>query len=427
MPIDFELSEEQRQLQINARQFAEQVLAPVAETIDRSPDAWTAFTASREAFREFGRAGFTKVFIPTEFGGAGLSLLDLAIATEELARFDVNVPTTLLGNGLALYPIIHYGTPEQRERFLRPFSDDTEGELLGALAFTEVEGGANFDSADPKGGIQTIARLEGDEWVITGEKHYTTNGTGWNRTGCHLYTVVCRIDDALPANEGLAVIVVEGDRPGIVVGDVYDKLGHRGVISPRIEFDHVRVPVDNLIGQPGVQAKAIFIEAFSWTGALIGAASVGTMRAAFEHALDFGRTEKRLGTAPVIDHQNFGFMLADAKMRIEASRYLTWKACHQFDRTGGRDQELAIAAKIHCSEAATSVVWDCMRLVGIASYTKNFSPLERIMRDTMAFPLYDGGNLGIRRRQLHDLFREADYDPLGAAFGVEKAAIDGGR
>jgi nitroalkane oxidase len=417
VPIDFELSEGQRQLRNSAGEFAERVLGPVVEEIDRAPDAWAAFRASREAFRQLAQAGFAKSFIPTAYGGGGLPLLDLAIATEELARFDVNVPTTLLGNGLAMYPIIHYGTPAQKERFLRPFAEDTEGDLLAALAFTEVEGGANFDSADPKGGIQTIAHLEGDEWVITGDKHYTTNGTGWDRTGCHLYTVICRIDDALPANDGLAVIIVEGDRPGIVVGDVYDKLGHRGVISPRIEFDHVRVPVGNLIGETGLAAKKIFIEAFSWTGALIGAASVGTMRAAFEHALDFARTEKRLGTVPVIDHQNVGFMLADVKMRIEACRYLTWKACHEFDRTDGRAQELAITAKVYCSEAATSAVWDCMRLVGIASYTRTFSPLERIMRDTMAFPLYDGGNMGIRRRQLHDLLREPDYDPLRAAFG----------
>jgi alkylation response protein AidB-like acyl-CoA dehydrogenase len=426
VPIDFVLSDGQRQLQQGAREFAEQVLGPAAGTIDRSADAWSAFQASREAFRQFGQAGFTRSFIPTGYGGGGLGLLDLAIATEELARFDVNVPTTLLGNGLALYPIIHYGTPEQKEQFLRPFVDDTDGQLLAALAFTEVDGAANFDSPDPKGGIQTIARRDGDDWVITGDKHYTTNGTGWDRTGCHLYTVICRIDDALPADESLAVIVVEGDRPGIMVGEVYDKIGHRGVISPRIGFDNVRVPATNLIGGIGVAAKEVFIEAFSWTGALIGAASVGTMRAAFDEALDFARTEKRLGTVPVIDHQNVGFMLSDVKMRIEACRYLTWKACHDFDQSNGRAQELAIMAKVFCSEAATSAVWDCMRLVGIASYTKTFSPLERIMRDTMAFPLYDGGNMGMRRRQLHDLLREPDYDPLAAAFGDHSDSVAAG-
>ncbi len=280
-----------------------------------------------------------------------------------------------------------------------------------------LDGGANFDSADPAGGIQTIARRDGNEWVITGEKHYTTNGTGWDKQGCHLYTVICRTDPAAGADQALAVIAVPGNKHGISVVNVYDKVGHRGVVTPRIRFDQVRVPASYLIGQPGLQAKRIFTEAFSWTAALIGAACVGSMRAAFDYALDFARTEKRLGTVPVIEHQNAGFMLADIKMRIEACRYLTWKACHDFDRTGGRAQELAIMTKVFSSETATAAVYDCMRLVGIASYTRHLAPLERIMRDAMAFPLYDGGNLGVRRRQLHEMFRQPGYDSMLAAHG----------
>jgi nitroalkane oxidase len=426
MPIDFALTGVQRELQQSARKFAEQALRPVALAIDRSASAWEAFRASREAFRQLAQAGFTRSFIPVAYGGGGLTLLDMAIAAEELSCVDVNVPTTLLGNSLALYPVIHYGTPEQKERFLRPFVEDTEGELLAAFGFTDVAGAANFDSPDPAGGMQTIARIERDQWVINGQKHFTTNGTGWDKNGCHLYTVICRIDPGLGADDALAVIVVPGDTPGISVVDIYDKVGHRGVSTPRIHFDDVRVPVSNAIGDPGLPAKTILTEAFSWTAAVIGAASVGSMRAAFEFALDFARTERRLGTVPIIEHQNVGFMLADVKMRIEACRYLTWKACHEFDRTRGRAQELAIMAKVYCSETATAAVWDCMRLVGIASYTKELAPLERIMRDTMAFPLYDGGNLGIRRRQLHDMLRDPAYDPLQAAYGVPDAAVVGG-
>jgi nitroalkane oxidase len=128
---------------------------------------------------------------------------------------------------------------------------------------------------------------------------------------------------------------------------VYDKIGHRGVVTPRVHFDGVRVPAANLIGQPGRTGKRVVTGAFSWTAALIGAACVGTMRAAFEYALDFTRSEKRLGTVPVIEHQNVGFMLADIKMRIEACRYLTWKACHDFERSGGRAEELAIMTKVY--------------------------------------------------------------------------------
>jgi nitroalkane oxidase len=415
--IDFALSDTQQELQRNAREFAEQVLRPVAGRIDRSAGPWEAFLASREAYRQMAKAGFTKSFIPASYGGAGLSMVDIAIAAEELSRADVNLPTTMLACGLALHPVIRHGTPQQKERFLRPFADDDEGELLAACAFTDVAGGANFDSPDPAGGLQTIARRDGDEWEVTGEKHYTTNGTGWHRSGCHLYTVICRTNPAAAADDAMAVIAVPGDSPGIRVADIYDKAGHRGVVTPRIHFDHVRVPAGNLIGEPGRRGRRIFEEAFSWTAALIGAACVGAMRAAFEYALDFTRSERGLGTAPVIEHQNVGYMLADIKMRIEACRYLTWKACHDFERTDGRAQELAIMTKVYSSEAAVAAVYDCMRVVGAASYTRDLAPLERIMRDAMVFPLYDGSNQGIRRRQLHRMFREPGYDPMLAARG----------
>lgn len=417
MPIDFSLSDDQRALQKMAREFGERVLAPVVERIDRSTDAWEAFSASRDAFRQMASAGFTKLFIPRDYGGAELPLLDIALAAEELSYFDLNLPTTLLGQGLALYPVVHYGTAEQKERFLRPFVDDAAGELLAAFAFTDVAGGANFDSPDPAGGLQTIAHLDGDEWVVTGEKHYTVNGTGWDKTGCHLYTVICRTDPGSNAEQSLAIILVPGDCPGISVVDVYDKVGHRGVVTPRVHFDHVRVPAENLVGQPGRQGMRIFAAAFGWTAALIGAACVGTMRAAFDYALQFARTEKRLGTVPVIDHQSVGFTLTDIKMRIEACRYLTWKACLDFDRSGGRAQELAVMAKVYCSEAAVAAVYDCMRVVGVASYTRDLAPLERMMRDAMVFPLYDGSNQGIRRRQLQEMFRQPGYDSMLAARG----------
>jgi alkylation response protein AidB-like acyl-CoA dehydrogenase len=418
MTIDFTLSDSQQELQKNAQGFAEGVLRPVAETIDRAPDGWASFLAGREAYREMARAGFTSSFIPTEYGGGGFSMLDFAIAAEELTRVDVNVPTTLLGSGLGLQPVIQHGTPEQKERLLRPFVEDQEGDLLASYAFTDVAGGANFDSPDPAAGMQTLARRDGDEWVITGEKHYTTNGTGWDRNGAHLYTVVCRTEPAGSADESLAVIAVPGAAAGISVIDVYDKLGHRGVVTPRVHFDHVRVPVDNLIGQPGKYGKRIVEGAFSWTAALIGAACVGTMRAGFEYALDFSRTETRLGSSPVIEHQNVGFMLADIKMRLEACRYLTWKACHDFEHTHGLAQELAIMTKVYCSETAVATIYDCMRVVGIASYTRDLAPLERLMRDAMVFPLYDGGNQGVRRRQLHAMFRQPGYDSMLAARGV---------
>jgi alkylation response protein AidB-like acyl-CoA dehydrogenase len=416
VPIDFTLSELQREIQANASAFAERFLAPVAAKVDRITDPWEAFVATREAYREMAHAGFTKCFIPIEHGGLGFSMIDIAIAAEELTRIDVNVPTTLLATGLSLQPILQRGTSEQKARFLPDFVNDTEGELLAAFAFTDVGGGANFDSEQPPAGIQTIARREGDYWVINGQKHYTTNGTGWNKKGAHLYLAVCRTDRTKAAGESLAVIAVPGNSPGIEVVDVYDKLGHRGTVTPAINFENVHVPIDNLIGTTGTEAKKLVAGAFSWTAALIGAACVGVMRAAFEYALDFARREKRQGPVPVIEYQSVGYMLADIKMRVEEARYLTWKACHYLESTGGKGQELAIMTKVRCSELAVQTVYDAMRVVGVESYTK-FTPLERLMREAMVFPLYDGGNQGVRRRQLHEMMMQPGYHSMLAAKG----------
>jgi alkylation response protein AidB-like acyl-CoA dehydrogenase len=415
MALDFSLSLEQLQLQANARAFAEGVLAPIPGQLDAIADPAEAFYATRAAYREMARAGFTKSFIPVSDGGLGFSLLDIALAAEELARVDVNVPTTLLASGLGLQPVIQFGDAAQRKLFLQPFVDDEDGSLLASFAFTEVTGGANFDANDAAAGVQTFARLDGEDWVLTGQKHYTTNGTGWDGKGAHLYSVVCRTDPTKGASESLAVVMVPGSAAGVQVVDVYDKLGHRGVMTPRVHFENVRVPANHLIGRPG-QGLQIVSGAFSWTAALIGAACVGVMRAAFEYALDFTKSERRLGRGPIIEHQNVGYMLADIKMRLEAARYLTWKACHYLEQTGGRGEELAIMTKVYCSELAVQVIYDAMRLVGVESYTMK-TPLERLLRNALVFPLYDGGNMGIRRRQLHALFTQPGYDAMLAAQG----------
>jgi alkylation response protein AidB-like acyl-CoA dehydrogenase len=415
MGIDFTLSPEQRELQLNARSFADSVLAGVAERLDAIRDPAQAFHAQRDVFTEFAKAGFTKSFIPKEYGGLGFRLLDFAIAVEEIARVDVNVATTLLGNAISLQPVLQFGSADQCKRFLPPFVDDPDGSVLAAYGFTDVGGAANFDCEDPSGGVQTIARAKGDRLVVNGEKQFTVNGTGWGGTGCHLYTVVCRTDASKGASESLAVVEVPGDAPGVEIVEALDKLGHRGVDTPRVRFHDVEVPADNLLGRPG-QGKQIVWRAFSWTGCVVGAASVGVMRAAFDYAHQFCMRERRHGTVPIIEHQNVGYMLANARMRIEAARYLTWKACHYADTTDNRGEELAIMAKVYCSEACVQTIYDLMQVVGVESYTTR-TPLERLLRDAIVFPLYDGSNMGIRRKQLHEILCQGDYDQMLAVEG----------
>lgn len=418
MAIDFTLSDAQRALQQQARQFAREELAGVQAAIAPLATPAARFERTRPFYQRMAEAGFLRALLPVAHGGTSLSTLDFALAAEELAAVDINVPTTLLATGLGLQPLLRFGTAEQQQRFLPPFSAPGSA-ALAALAFTEVTGGANYNTPDPRHGVRTEARRDGDEWVISGHKHYTTNGSGWTRRGADLYAVMCRTDLSLPPNRSLALILVPGDADGIVIKGHLETPGHRAVDSPIIDFNEVRVPYDNLLGQPGDGAR-IVETAFSWTAAIIGAACVGVMRAAFDCALAFARSDARSGPVPVIEHQNVGYMLADLKCRIEAARYLTWKACQDFDRHGAAGQELAIVTKIYSSELCVQVVYDAMRLVGVDSYT-TLHPLAGLMQDALCFPLYDGGNMGVRRRQLHTLFRRPDYDPLAAAEGRPSA------
>lgn len=414
MAIDFTLSPEQRELQQVAREFARQHLSRVPQVIAPFGRPEERFYATRPIYAEMVKAGFISALIPKKYGGTGMSTVDLALATEELAAVDVNVPSALLGTGLGLEPIINYGTEEQKRRFLPDFITNS-GDHLAAFAFTEVTGGSNFDCPSPGAGVQTIARREGDEWVINGKKHYTTNACGWDGAGADLVSVVCRIGAERSPQESLAIIVVPGRAPGVEVMGFLDTAGHRATSSPIMHFDNVRVPIDNLIGAPG-DGIGICSRTFSWTAALIGAACTGVMRAAFDCAYQFACKDKRSGTVPVIEHQNVGYMLADIKMRIEAARYLSWKACHYLDATDRVGDELAIMTKVYCSELAVQVVYDTMRLVGCDSYT-DMHPLAGLMQDALCFPLYDGGNMGVRRRQLHKMFKHPGYDPLAAAEG----------
>ncbi|PYE11836.1 acyl-CoA dehydrogenase-like protein [Williamsia limnetica] len=211
MTLSFQLDDDQFAVRAMARGIANTVLTKVAAAIAPYGRPEDRFYALKPIFQELVDAGLLKGLIPNEYGGEYINNLNFALAAEELARVDINVPSALLGTGLGLHPIIHYGTQEQKQRWLPMFCDGQP--RLAAIAYTEVTGGANFDSPDPKVGVQTFARRDGDEWVINGAKHYTTNASGWGGEGADLISVVCRTDPDLPPQESLAIIVVERARP----------------------------------------------------------------------------------------------------------------------------------------------------------------------------------------------------------------------
>jgi len=225
--------------------------------------------------------------------------------------------------------------------------------------------------------------------------------------------VVCRTDPDAPPESGISVIAVSGPAEGIVLDRAIDSVGHRAHLQPQFRLIDVHTPADHLIGPRG-GGKALAEACFTGTAPIVGFFAVGLMRAAFDCALNFAKTEKRGGAAPIISHQAVGYALADAKMAIEAVRSLSLRAAHAFDTQAPSALELALHAKVFGSETAVRVISDLMRVVGIDCYDRTL-PLGGPLTDALVLPLFDGGNMGVRRRQLHELMQMPDYDPLAAS------------
>jgi len=272
-------------------------------------------------------------------------------------------------------------------------------------------------SPPPGEGVRTTAQRAGDAWVISGRKQWISAATGWDGRGADLLTVVCRTDPDVEPARGISIIVVPRPDSGLVFEHAFDMLGHRSHLTARFKLDAVRVPVGNLLGREG-HGLQLAAESFAGSAALVGIFGVALMRAAFQFALSFARRERRGGIQPIIQHQAVGYALADAKTTIEAARVLSWHACRALDTAAPGAVELALHAKVFGSEAAVRVIADLMRVVGIDSYGHEL-PLARLLQDAVVLPLFVGGNIGVRRRQLHGLMLDSAYDDL--------ATLDGGH
>jgi nitroalkane oxidase len=316
---------------------------------------------------------------------------------------------TLIGTVLGLLPLLIGGTEQQRGRLLSPFLKQAGAPLAGFCA-TEPGGSANAASPPPGEGVRTMATLRGDRWIIEGRKSWVSSATGWDRKGADVLSVVCRTDRDAPPERGISVIVVERPVSGLVYERAIDSVGHRAHLLPQFNLKGVSVSRDNILGSVG-GGLALVAACFTGAAALVGIFAVALMRAAFEFTLAFARTERRGGIDPIIEHQAVGYALADAKIAIETTRFFCWRACHAVDVQSPAAQELAIEAKVHGSETAVRVLTDLMRVVGVESYDHAL-PLGRLLQDALALPLFGGGNIGVRRRQLHAILKRPEYDPL---------------
>jgi nitroalkane oxidase len=414
MAIDFSLTNAQREMQLQSRKFAREVLAGAAacETL-ASPEE--RFLATRPIYEAMVAAGYLRKCIPAPAGGDGGGMVDMAILAEEFYSVNASVTLTMLGTVLGLLPILLGGTPAQCGRLLAPFLK-TSGAPLAGFCFSEPGGSANMASPPPGEGLRTVAKLAGNNWSINGRKKWVSSATGWDRKGADILCVVCRTNLDVTADQGASIIAVEGPAAGVKFEQAIDTVGHRAHLTPAFALENVGAPRENLLAKEG-DGLTLAMGAFTGTAALVGIFGVALMRAAFDFALNFARTEKRGGIHPIIEHQAVGYALADAKTSMESARYLSWRACHALDAQSPGADELAVQAKIYGSETAVRVITELMRIVGIESYDHE-TPFGRLLRDALALPIFDGGNMGVRRRQLHAMLMQPTYDPLTACGGV---------
>ncbi|KAK4184311.1 acyl-CoA dehydrogenase/oxidase [Podospora australis] len=433
MPVDFHLGPSEAGTRAAAAGFAQHVLKPAKAEYLKHDSCHERFQATQPTYAVAVKGGLLKGQISPAHGGSGGSLVEAAIMVEECYAVEPSAALTIFATGLGLTPLNIAGKPEHAE-FLAPFLSG-EGAPLASLVFSEPGGVANaLEKGAP--GFQTTARREGDEWVINGEKMWATNSAGWDFKGCDLACVVCRdvtetsdsiAPDADPKDRVMIILVTRADldRNGADAFKVLRHIstpGHTSVSGPHVKYTNVRVPAKNVLCPPGQGAQVAF-GSFDASAVLVGAMGVGLMRAAFDAAIAFAKKDSRNGAVPLLERQAFADLLSGIKMQTEASRALTWKAAHAMENGPGdynARRELALAAKVYCSEAAVKVCTDAINAVGITAYDLN-QPFAELLNTAVVLPIFDGGNVGIRRRHMQQLMLSPTYDAWAATFGPSKS------
>ena len=365
----FGLTDTHRQFRDTLRRFADERIAPHAAEADRDS------TFPRKSFDACVELELPALGVPVEFGGAGADMVTQAIMAEEVARACASTSVTLLISKLGMLPVMNWGSEELKRKYLPGVAS---GEAQASYCLSEADAGSDVAS------MRTRAVRDGDDYLLTGSKHWITNA-GVSDT----YTVFA-VTDPDAGRRGISCFLVEADW-GVQVGTHEDKMGLRGSPTAAVSFDDLRVPADNLVGREGM-GFAIAMHTLDRSRPTIGAQAVGIAQGAIDEAIGYLQERKAFGK-PIADLQGLRFMVADMAMRVEAARTLVYRACSLID-DGDPEGELTkvgAMAKCFASDTAMSVTTDAVQLLGGYGYTKDF-PVERFMRDAKITQIYEGTN-----------------------------------
>lgn len=364
--MDFSLTEEHIMIRDAARDFAQTELLPGVIARDN------AQTFPDELVKKMGALGFMGIMVDPKYGGSGMDAISYVLIMEELSKIDASASVMVsVNNSLVCYGLETYGTEEQKQKYLTKLAS---GQSIGAFCLSEPEAGSDATSQ------KTTAIDKGDHYVINGTKNWITNG---GRSD--VYLVIAQTDRD-KAHKGINAFIVEKGTPGFDIGPKEDKLGIRGSDTHTLQFNDVKVPKENKIGEDGFGFK-FAMKTLSGGRIGIAAQALGIAAGAYELALKYSKERKAFGTE-ICNHQAIAFKLADMYTEIEAARMLVMKAAWDKDQGNNYDMSSAMA-KLYASKVAMEQTVEAVQIHGGNGFVKEYH-VERMMRDAKITQIYEG-------------------------------------
>lgn len=380
--MKYNLNEKQKTIQNLARRFAEERIKPIRCDLDER-DLFPAFI-----MEELGKLDFFRIFIPEEYGGFGLGVLDLCLVMEEISRVCGGVGTSFAVNALGSYPIVKFGTQEQKQKFL---PDIASGKKLCAFGLTEAEAGSDV------GNIQTKATAIENGYRINGSKLFITNGEV-----ADIYVIIATVDPR-KGIRGQTAFILEKGMKGFSFGKKENKMGIRASHTCELIFDDVEVSKDYLLGGVG-RGFFLAMENFDHSRPGVGAQALGIAQGAYEEAIRYAKNRIQFGE-PIVSQQAIKFMLADMATQIEAARCLIYQTATMIDGGAKKFSKESSMAKMFASDMAMRVTTDAVQILGGYGYMKDY-PVEKMMRDAKITQIYEGTNQIQRVVIAQELIRE---------------------
>ncbi len=366
--MNYFLTEEQEMIQDLAATIADEKIAPIAieyDELGKFPHDIVKILADSD---------LCGVYIDEEYGGLGGGIFEMSLVVEQLSRACGGIALAYAGTGLGTFPIILFGTDDQKKKYL---PDIASGKKLAAFGLTEANAGS--DAA----GIETTAVLDGDEYILNGTKLWITNGGE-----ADVYSVIASTDKKR-GPRGLTAFIVEKGTPGFSFGKKENKMGIRASATVELVFEDCRIPKENLIAKEGM-GFIVAMKTLDRTRPGVAAQALGIAQGAFDCAAKFSKERVQFGNT-ISTFQAVQHMLADMAIQIEASRALVYQTCRHIDAGAKRITKESAMCKVLASDTAMKVTIDAVQVMGGNGYMKEF-PVEKMMRDAKITQIYEGTN-----------------------------------